>query len=435
MSKLLKALLEKKQVLLAASSAITTKAGDEGRELTADELKAVNENLAAVDNLAPQIAAETRNIEAMRTMEIPRAPNAPAAGRIEGMRDNREEDPAHGFRSFGDFALAVRSANDPSRRAVDERLLIGAASPGSTTANENAGADGGYLVPTEFANNITAISLDHDAFLPLCENIPVSGNSVTFPSDETTPWGSNGIRIYWAAEAAAATATKPLIKPNQMRLNKLLGLVPITDELLADAPAMGGYLQSSLGRSIKWKVNDAIMNGTGAGMPLGILQAPGLVTVSKESGQATLTLLPANVAKMYAAMPADYLAGAVWVITPDLLPQLMTMVLGNMAIWTPPMQGFAGAPGGFLFGKPVLLSQTCQAFSSKGDIVFVNFKAYRTISKDGVQIAESMHLYFDYDSTAYRATFRVDGQPTFKQAVTQARGVQPLSPYVTLQAR
>jgi hypothetical protein len=52
-----------------------------------------------------------------------------------------------------------------------------------------------------------------------------------------------------------------------------------------------------------------------------------------------------------------------------------------------------------------------------------------------VQIAESMHLYFDADSTAFRATFRLDGQPTFKQAITQARGAQNLSPYVTLQAR
>jgi hypothetical protein len=75
------------------------------------------------------------------------------------------------------------------------------------------------------------------------------------------------------------------------------------------------------------------------------------------------------------------------------------------------------------------------AFTSQGDINFVNFKAYRTISKDGVQIAESMHLYFDADSTAFRATFRVDGQPTFKQSIAQARGAQALSPYVTLQAR
>jgi HK97 family phage major capsid protein len=58
-----------------------------------------------------------------------------------------------------------------------------------------------------------------------------------------------------------------------MRLNKLFGLVPVTDELLADSPAISAYLTGLLGRSIKWKVNDAIINGTGAGQPLGIFNA------------------------------------------------------------------------------------------------------------------------------------------------------------------
>lgn len=436
MSKALRVLLERKQKAVAAAQAITNAAANDGaRDLTADELQAINGHLADAESLDAQITTQRRVDDAMRSMPAAGALELPGSSVVLSSQDNRIADPRRGFANFGEFLRAVHQASDRNLRAVDERLLIGAASPGSTLGSENIGADGGYLVPTEFANSVTQISLDHDAFLPLCDNIPVSGNSVTFPSDETTPWGSNGVRVYWAGEAAAATATKPIIKPNTMRLNKLIGLVPVTNELIADAPAMSGYLQNLLGRSIKWKVNDAIVNGTGAGQPLGILNAPGLATVNKESGQATLTLDPKNIAKMYAAMPADYLSGAVWLITPDLLPYLMTMTLGNFAIWTPPTAGFAGAPGGFLFGKPIILTQTCQAFSSKGDILFVNFKAYRTISKDGVQIAESLHLYFDYDSEAYRATFRIDGQPTYKAPVTQARGAQALSPYVVLQAR
>lgn len=431
MSKLLRALLEKKQGLLTASSAITDKAGTEGRELTAEELKTVNDNLAAITGLNTQIEAEKARIEAARGMEGVDIP-----GSITGTVDNRAADPTHGFRNFGEYLQSVHAASRPGpMRSIDERLNIGAASPGSTLGNEGAGADGGYLVPLQFATDVTRLSLDSDAFLPKCDNVPITGNGMTFPSDETTPWGSNGVRVYWAAEAAAATATKPLIKPNSMRLNKLIGLVPVTDELLADAPAISSYIAALFGRSIKWKVNDSIINGTGAGQPLGILNAPALATVNKESGQAANTLLAANVAKMYAAMPADYLAGAEWLIGPDVLPQLMTMTLGNNAVWTPPMAGFPNAPGGFLFGKPITITQTCQALSTKGDIYFVNFGAYRVISNGGVQIAQSLHLYFDYDSAAFRATFRVDGQPTFKSTITQARGSQALSPYVTLQAR
>jgi HK97 family phage major capsid protein len=423
-AKLLRGALDKRASLVEAMNKITA-AVAEGGQLTAEQQTAIDGHLASVATLDSDIKRLQAMIEAERAVEV--------GGNILQTRPNVADDPKRGFKTFGEFAMRVRDAA-LGNRAIDERLLIGAAAPG-TYSNENVGTDGGYLVPTEFARDITKLSLDSDAFLPKCDNLPISGNSMTFPSDETTPWGTNGVRVYWAAEAAAATATKPLIKPNTMRLNKLFGLVPVSDELLSDSPAISAYLSGLLGRSIKWKVNDALVNGTGAGQPLGFANGAGLVVIAKEGGQAANTILPANIAKMYAAMPADYMGQAEWLIAPDALPQIMTMTLGNQLIWTPPQAGFVNAPGGFLFGKPITLSQTNKALSAQGDIYFVNFKAYRTIAKDGVQIAESMHLYFDADSTAYRATFRVDGQPTLKAAIAQARGAQNLSPYVTLQAR
>lgn len=424
-AKLLRELQSKRDSLVKAAAAITG-AVAEGAGLTAEQNTAIDKHLADIKGLDVEITRLSALVEASRA--------APLTGTIVATRENILDDPRRGFATFGEFAMSVRDAG-LRNHAIDERLVIGAAAPGATYSNENIGADGGYLVPTEFASRIAELSLDHDAFLPRCDSYPIQGNSITYISDETTPWGTNGVRAYWAAEAAAATATKPIVKPNTMRLNKLIALVPVTDEMLADGPYLGAKLVKLMGRSIKWKTNDAIVNGTGAGQPLGFSKGGALVVVNKEGGQAASTVLPANVAKMYAAMPADYLAGAEWLIAPDALPQLMTMVLGNQAIWTPPSEGFKQAPGGFLFGRPISLSQTNQALSAQGDIYFVNFSAYETISKDGVQIAQSMHLYFDADSTAFRATFRIDGQPTFKAPIVQARGAQNLSPYVTLQNR
>jgi HK97 family phage major capsid protein len=425
-AKLLRAVQGKRDETIKALTALTA-AVPEGGSLTAEQQKAYDGYLATMKGLDADVDRFKALIEAQRSsVEV---------GKILGTKPNVEDDPKRGFKHFGEFTRAVFAASPVGGQSVDERLLIGAATPGATFSNENVGTDGGFLVPTEFSKEITKLSLDSDAFLPMTDSMPVSGNSITFPSDETTPWGTNGVRAFWASEAAVATATKPLIKPNTMRLNKLFGLVPVTDELLADSPAIAAYLTGLLGRSIKWKVNDALVNGTGAGQPLGFAKGGALVVVNKEAAQAANTLVAANVAKMYAAMPVDYLQAAVWLIAPDALPQLMTMTIGNFSIWTPPSTGFANAPGGFLFGKPVIPTQTAQALSAQGDIYFTTFQAYRTISKDGVQIASSMHLYFDADSTAFRATFRLDGQPTFKNPIVQARGAQNLSPYITLQNR
>lgn len=422
----IRGMLDKRAKLIEASNVFTTLAEKEKRDLTEDEKKSIDTNLVAIATLDPDLKRMQTLVEASRSVDM--------KGTIVQTRENLLDDPKRGFKSFGEFALSVRSAS-LGNRAIDDRLMIGAAAP-TTFSNENVGVEGGFLVPTEFAREITKLALEDDhSFLPMTDQMPIQGNSITFPSDETTPWGTNGVRAYWAAEAALATATKPVIKPNTMRLTKLFALVPVTDELLEDSSAISAYLVGVMGRSIRWKINDAIINGSGAGQPLGIFNAAALVTIAKEGGQATLTFDANNFAKMYAAMPVDYLADAVWLITPDALPKLITLTLGNFAIWTPPTQGIQGAPGGFLLGKPIIPTQTCQAFSSKGDVFFTNFGAYRTISKDGIEVAESLHLYFDADSVAYRATFRVDGQPTFKQTIVQARGAQPLSPYVTLAAR
>jgi HK97 family phage major capsid protein len=423
-AKLLRAAAGKREELVKAMSAIAAAVPD-GGVLSAEQQASLDKHILDLKGLDGDIVRLQATVEALR--------NSVDVGKIIGTRPNVLDDPKRGFSSMGDFATSVYRASPVGGQSVDERLRIVA---GATTyGSEGTGMDGGYLVPTEFATEIAKLSLDHDNLLTRTDQVPVSGNSITFPSDESTPWGTDGIRAYWAAEAAAATQTKPKIKPNTMRLNKLFGLVPITDELLADSQALTAFITSGLARSIKWKTNDALVNGTGAGTPLGILNGGGLVVIAKEGGQAASTVLPLNIAKMYAAMPGDYLAQAEWLITPDALPAVMTLTLGNYPLWVPPTAGFAAAPGGFLFGKPIGLSQSAAAFSSQGDIVFTNFKAYRTISKDGVQIAQSMHLYFDTDETAFRATFRLDGQPTFKAPIVQAKGVQNLSPYIALGAR
>lgn len=435
MSKQLRALLEKKQATLAAAQAITTKAGDENRELTAEELKDVNDKLSAVASLDAQISTQRALDEAVRTMPAAGALDLPGSSIILNTQDRAAA--THGFNGFGDFLFAVRNAGMQGGR-MDERLAYGAGAP-STYGNENIGLDGGFAVPMEYASEIVAHALAEDSFLAMCDDNPISGNSMTFPSDETTPWGTDGVRAYWEGEADTAVGTKPKIKPNTMRLSKLMGLVPLTDELVEDAATLPNYVYGKLSESIRWKTNDAIANGTGAGQPLGFGTSgnAALVTITKEAGQAANTFVAANAAKMFARMPAAYLRDAVWMVNPEILPQLITMSISNQPVWTPPNAGMKDAPGGLLLGKPIIQTQACQALSAKGDVYFVNLKQYRTITKRGagIQLAQSMHLYFDAGLTAFRATFRIDGQPKFKQAISPAKGSASLSPYVTLEAR
>ena len=100
------------------------------------------------------------------------------------------------------------------------------------------------------------------------------------------------------------------------------------------------------------------------------------------------------------------------------------------------MPALQGSPYGSLLGRPVMVSQHAEAFSSAGDVQLHDLSYYRTITKaGGIETATSMHLFFDAGATAFRVTFRMDGAPKLKAAISQSKGANTLSPFVRLGAR
>lgn len=424
MTKTLRALLQKKEKLVKDARAITAAAEAAGRELTDEETAAHAGLVKDLQGVNAAIGREQELIAAETALVIP------ADTAITGGAPRIEQDPKRGFKSFGEFAKAV--AGVAVNHEMDERLRIGAAAP-STYGNEGTGADGGFLVPPEYGREIWGMSLEEDALLPLTDNLPISGNSMVFPSDETTPWGTDGMRAYWEGEAEAATATKPKLNPNTMRMNKLMALVPVSDELLQDAPAVSAYIMRKVGESIRYKTNDAIVNGNGVGKPLGIAAAAALVSQAKETSQTADTINASNIVKMFSRLINP--GRGVWLINPDAYPQLPLMTIGDQPMYVAP-NGLQSAPGGTLLGRPVILSDTCQTLGNLGDIYFANLGMYRTLTKaGGIETATSMHLYFDAAATAFRAVFRVAGQPALKSAVTPPNSAVTRSGYVALAER
>jgi HK97 family phage major capsid protein len=78
--------------------------------------------------------------------------------------------------------------------------------------------------------------------------------------------------------------SKPKLEEVTIKLEKLAVLVPITEELLEDVPAMDSYLRRKAPEKIDFKLSYAIPWGSGAGMPLGFMNSPCLVTQAAEGG-------------------------------------------------------------------------------------------------------------------------------------------------------
>lgn len=353
------------------------------------------------------------------------------------------------FQSLGEFALDVKRACVRGGQQSDKLQLSEKLASATTYGNEGTGSDGGFAVPPDFRTAIMQTIMGEDSLLTRCDQITVQGNNFTCPVDETTPWQtSGGILATWDGEGIAATQSKPQLGERTVKLNKLRALVPLTEEILEDASAMDSYLRRKAPDKINFKINLAIVQGTGVGMPLGVLNSPALVTVAKESGQQANTIVANNIFKMYNRMYGPLRSQAVWIYNQEIEPQLFKLSVpgtdntGNAVtgwgglVYNPP-GGLSASPFGTLMGRPCIPTQACPALSSAGDIQFVNLSQYLAILKSGPnpRVDVSMHLWFDQDLTAFKFSLRMGGTTWWSTTASPLAGSNTYSPFVALGAR
>ena len=426
------------RALMTKAGEIDQKAVAEGRELNATELSVKNEILDTVEDLRKVVATMERQERLSASLEAP--VSAPAsAPRPTGQRVETRE-PGR-FGGFGEQLCAIMRAGMPGG-TVDPRLhAIRAAATG---LGESVPADGGFLVQQDFASALLNDVFQTGILASRCRRIPISGNAngIVIPGvDETsrasTRWG--GILGYWADEAAEKVASKPKFRRIELNLKKLVGLCYATDELLADSAAMEGVIRQGFASEFGFRLDDAIINGTGAGMPLGVLNAGCTVSVSKEAGQGASTIVFENVLKMWSRLFGTSRSNAVWLINQDIEPQLYSMSLsvgtGGVPVYMP-AGGLSGSMYGTLFGRPVIPCEQCATLGTVGDIILADFPGgYVLAEKGGVQSDMSIHVRFQYDESVFRFVMRVDGQPVRASALTPYKGTNTQSHFITLATR
>jgi HK97 family phage major capsid protein len=272
-------------------------------------------------------------------------------------------------------------------------------------------------------------------------------NSIDIPVVEDASHASSvygGIIIYRPDEGGSLTSSKIKLGSLNLKLNKLAGLAYVSSELLEDSPiSIEPLLNKSFGEAIGFQIDDDIINGNGANQCLGILNAPSLVSVGKETGQATDTIVTKNLVKMWSRFRSRSQNNAIWVANNDAFPQLATLTqevgTGGSAAGLIQMatNGVTGSPMMTLMGRQLFLTENCQTIGDKGDIILADMGQYLVGEKAGGQIraASSIHLKFDTDQTAFRFIVRIDGKPWEVSALTPKYSTSTLSSFVTLGAR
>lgn len=437
---------EEDALIAAAEAAPTPDATIAALASSAERRTAIVGDITAVDT---EIAQEAARRERART-EPAMSEAATASAVITAVMPSASDKPPTPFRTFGEQAAAIREsalrarnggAPDPRLVAIDDYVRVTAAASG---LNETVGSDGGFAVQTDITDRWMS-QIETEAVLwPAATPVPLSpgsnGTKINLIDETSRATGSRfgGVQVYWEPEATAATAKKPKIHKLELTLAKLFGLGYRTDEVGTDWTASGALMERAFTSEMAFTLDDAAVRGSGAGVPLGYLNAPCLISVAAEAGQAADTVIAENVFNVFARMPARSKRRAAWYINGDLWPQIYRLhqVIGTGGVpLFIPSGGIGDAPGGSLLGRPVIEIEQASAPGDLGDFSFVDMAEYLRLEKGGIQRASSIHVEFLTDQEVFRWILRTNGAPGWKSAITPYKGSNTRSPFVALAAR
>jgi HK97 family phage major capsid protein len=415
---MLKAFRQKKADALAKANAIFSAAETAGRDLTADERIEYDAIMASVET----INGDIKRAEALQDEQR----NTPAGSTIVVGQNRAENKP---FRSFGEqmakLATSTIAINSGRSHLADARIMAALGS------SESVPSDGGFLVQPEYEKSILQRIYETGEVASLVGKKKMNSERLILPAvDEDSRvdgsrWG--GILSYWLAEAQTYTSSKPKFREIQLVAHKLIALVYATEELLADTAMLESYIDEIVPQELAFKLDNAIINGTGAGQPLGILSSPSTIVQSYASGEGNAGTPPssADILAMWSRLFAPYRKDAVWLINQTIEPGLIPLTIGSPSLGQILIYQAPGVAGnqtgrGMMFGRPVIPIEQTAAVGVQGDIILWSPSGYLLAMRQELRADSSMHVAFLTGEMAFRFMMRADGQPWWKK---------PLQPY------
>lgn len=283
--------------------------------------------------------------------------------------------------------------------------------------SEGTAADGGFLVPDEFANVIIEDIRDQNIMRQLASVMTTTSDTVHIPSLVGRP------KAAWRAEKATKNTSTATFAENVLTPYSLAVIVGLSNELVADAKlGVGGsivnYIAGLMSTSISEKEEEAFWQGNGTGQPTGVDN----YTLRTVSAGGSDTQRADAIIAAYSTTPQGYRNKAVWV--------------GNMSTWGSVarlkdgqnnylLSDLAGSPTQLLRGRPVYESN----FIPGGKLFFGDFSYYQIVDREGISVRVSDEATvagnsaFEKNLTYIRVEKRVDGELLLPAAVTEVTGV------------
>jgi HK97 family phage major capsid protein len=301
--------------------------------------------------------------------------------------------------------------------------------------NESTPSEGGFLVAPgvttaavfEKANEVSQL-LSRVTRMPMDKSNRLSLPAV---SEQSRANGSRygSMALAWGPEGGTMPDTKPKFGQLTFTSNKLGGVMYLTDELFGST-AGGAVFEKLAGTELGFTLEDGIINGTGTGQLLGVLNAACTIEVAPTSGEASATVTGQNLTDMVARFWAGSYNAGVWLMGVPAFSQVSAASFSNGA----PCVTYGADGRRYSLGFEILVTEYCSAVGSRGDVILMDPREYIFSERESGVIG-SLEVKFLSDEAAVKIRFRGDAMPGWTSAVTPKDGGPTQSMAVVLGTR
>lgn len=350
-------------------------------------------------DMETEVAQLTDSIHRMeRREEIEAELNKPTSNPITGKP----------MKADGDKAAKTGRASDEYKKALLQAMRTNFRQI-SNVLQEGIDPQGGYLVPDEYDKRLIDILTDENVMRTLGTNITTSGeHKINIAA--TKPAAA------WIEKGGTLTFGDATFDQIILDAHKLHVAIKVTEELLYDnAFNLENYILTQFGKALSNAEEDAFINGTGVGQPLGILAETGGAQVGVTTASSTKVTADEIINLVY-SLKRPYRKNAVFLANDVCVAELRKLKDNNgQYLWQPSLQ--AGEPDRVL-GYKVYTSPYFPVPTAGGTAVaFGDFSYYNIGDRGTRSFAELKELFAGNGMIGFVAKERVDGKLVLPEAV------------------
>jgi HK97 family phage major capsid protein len=390
MSKILEMIEKRNQAWEGAKAFVESKRDKDGLLSTEDAAA-----YAAMEQKVKDYGAEIARLQEMEAMEqeLAKPVNTPLTGKPM----STTEKPEKTGRASEAYKQAMLTALRTNFRQV------------SNVLSEGVDANGGYLVPEEYDHRLIDILDEENVMRKLGTRITTSGeHKINIAA--TKPAAA------WIEEGGALTFGDATFDQIILDAHKLHVAIKVTEELLYDnAFNLENYIMQQFGKALANAEEDAFINGTGTGQPLGILAATGGADVGVTAKSATAITADELIDLIY-SLKRPYRKSAAFLLNDQTLAAIRKLKDNyGQYLWQPSLQ--AGEPDRIL-GYAAYTSPYFPAVAAgKPAVAFGDFSYYNIGDRGTRSFAELKELFAGNGMVGFVAKERVDGKLVLPEAV------------------